>query len=86
MNIKRVEYPQTPHLSWSHGRAEDNIALNSIEHLERLEDIVVTEKLDSENTTLYYDYLPVRSVDSKSHPSRDCIKRFHAKIRSSLDA
>jgi hypothetical protein len=69
------------HLPWSPGRSEDDIALDSIEHLERLEDIVVTEKLDGENTTLYHDYLHARSLDSKSHPSRNWIKRFHAKVR-----
>ncbi len=81
MNARPVKYPRTPHLPWSSGRAEDDIALDSIEHLERLEDVVVTEKLDGENTTLYHDYLHARSIDSKSHPSRDWIKRFHAKVR-----
>ncbi len=81
MNTIRVKYPRTPHLPCSQGRAKDDIALDSIEHLERLEDVVVTEKLDGENTTLYHDYLHVRSIDSKSHPSGDWIKRFHAKIR-----
>jgi hypothetical protein len=70
MNAKRVKYPQIPHLPWSPGRSEDDIALDSIEHLEGLEDVVVTEKSDGENTTLYHDYLHVRSLDSKSHPSR----------------
>ena len=59
----RMKYPRTPHLPWSHGRAEDDIALDSIEHLERLGDVVITEKLDGENTTLYHDYLHARSVD-----------------------
>ena len=81
MNTNRVKYPRTPHLPWSSGRTKDDMVLDSIEHLERLEDVVVTEKLDGENTTLYQDYLHARSVDSKSHPSRDWIKRFHAKIR-----
>jgi hypothetical protein len=79
-NTIRVKYPRTPHLPWSQGRAEDDIALNSIKHLECLGDVVVTEKLDGENTTLYHDYLHARSIDSKSHPSRDWIKRFHARI------
>ncbi len=80
-NVKCVKYPRTPHLPWSPGRSKDDIALNSIEHLECLDDVVVTEKLDGENTTLYHDYLHARSIDSKSHPSRDWIKRFHAKIQ-----
>ncbi len=39
--------------------------LESFEHFERLENVVVTEKLDGENTTLYHDYLYTRSLDSK---------------------
>lgn len=39
------------------GRSEDGIALDSIEHFERLKDVVITEKLDGENITLYHDYL-----------------------------
>lgn len=63
MQTTRTKYPRIPHLPWSPGRLEDDIALDSIEHLERLEDVVVTEKLDGENTTLYHDYLHARSVD-----------------------
>jgi hypothetical protein len=89
MNTMRTKYPRIPHLTWSPGRSEDDIALDSIEHLEQLKDVVVTEKLDGENTTLYHDYLHARSVDSKSHPSRNTLlsplkgglSQFHAKIR-----
>jgi len=84
MNAKRIKYPRIPHLPWSPGRSEDDIALDSIEHLEHLEDVVVTEKLDGENTTLYHDYLHARSLDSKSHPSRNWIKQFHTTIRYNI--
>jgi len=43
-------------------------------------EVVITEKMDGENTTLYRDYLHARSIDSPHHPSRDLIKRFHAEI------
>jgi hypothetical protein len=79
-----VKYHRTPHLSWSFGRSEDDIALDSIEHLECLDDVVVTKKLDGENTTLYHDYLHARSLDSKAHPSRDWIKQFHASIKPDI--
>lgn len=77
---KRVKYPRTPHLPWSPGRSGDDILLDSIQHLEKLKDVVVTEKLDGENTTLYRDYLHARSVDSRSHASRNWLKRFHAEM------
>ncbi len=54
MNVRPAKYPRTPHLPWSSGRSEDDIALDSNEHLERLEDVVVTEKLDGENTTIFF--------------------------------
>ncbi len=84
MNAALTKYPRTSHLPWSPGRSEDDISLDSILHLEQLEDVVVTEKLDGENTTLYHDYLHARSVDSKSHPSRDWLKQFHATIRHNI--
>jgi hypothetical protein len=78
--IKRSKYPRTPHLPWSPGRTGDDILLDSIRHLERLQDVVVTEKRDGENTTLYRDYLHARSLDSSSHVSRNWLKCFHAEI------
>ncbi|MCI0693650.1 RNA ligase family protein [candidate division KSB1 bacterium] len=77
---KRIKYPRTPHLPWSPGRTGDDILLESIQHLEKLKDVVVTEKLDGENTTLYHDYLHARSIDSASHASRNWLKRFHAEM------
>ena len=70
-NVRKTsEISRTPHVIWSPGRSKDDMALDSIEHLERLDDAVVTEKLDGENTTLYHNYLHARSIDSKSHPSK----------------
>jgi hypothetical protein len=66
------------------GRTDDDISLESIQHLESLRDIVVTEKLDGENTTMYRDYLHARSLDSGAHPSRNWVERFHAQIRSDI--
>jgi hypothetical protein len=88
MNTMRVKYPRTPHLPWSPGRSEDDIALDSIEHLEHSEDIVVTEKLDGENTTLYHDYLHARVwIQNHIHPEytpparlKGGLTRFHPKI------
>jgi hypothetical protein len=75
-----IKYPRTPHLPWSPGKSSDDILIASISSLTQLEDIVVTEKLDGENTTLYRDYLHSRSLDYRPHPSRDWVKRLHAQI------
>lgn len=46
--------------------------------------VVVTEKLDGENTTLYRDYTHARSVDGRSHPSRDWVKQFWSRISADI--
>lgn len=40
--------------------------------------MVVTEKMDGENTSLYRDAFHARSVDGRHHPSRDWVKAMHA--------
>ena len=84
MNVKRNKFPRIPHLPWTQGKMEDDIFLTTIGPFEFLKEIIVTEKLDGENTTLYHDYLHARSIDSKSHPSRDWLRQFHAKIRYNI--
>jgi hypothetical protein len=44
------------------------------------QEVVITEKMDGENSTLYHDFYHAKSIDSKHHPSRDWLKRFHAEI------
>lgn len=43
-------------------------------------EVVVTEKLDGENTTLYADGLHARSLDSAHHPSRTWVKALQARV------
>ena len=42
--------------------------------------VIVHEKLDGENTTMYTDYIHARSVTSGNHESRNWIKAFHGMI------
>lgn len=46
--------------------------------------VLITEKLDGECTTLYKDYSHARSLDSNHHPSRDWVKRFHSEIAHNI--
>ncbi len=72
MNL--VKYGRTFHLPWSPGATDDDKVLDSVAHFVGHE-VVVTEKMDGENTTVYpTGYTHARSVDSKSHPSRDWLK------------
>lgn len=73
-------YPRTPHLPWSEGGTPDDVRAANVEGLCG-RDVVVTEKLDGENTTLYRDHLHARSLDLAAHPSRTWIKAFHDRVR-----
>ncbi len=76
---RRYKYPRTPHLPWSPGATKDDVRCVSADIFSG-EEVVITEKMDGENTTLYSDLSHARSVDSRHHPSRDWLKRLHAEI------
>jgi len=80
---QRYKYPRTMHLPWSPGRTKDDRVLQTTEHFVGQE-VVVTEKMDGENTTLARDYTHARSTSSGNHVSRDWLKQFHAKFAYSL--
>jgi len=70
------KYPRTPHLPWSPGVSADDITQFSLLSFEGA-DVVVTEKMDGENTSLYRDHSHARSLDSIHHSSRDWLKQWH---------
>lgn len=74
---QHVKYPRTYHLPWSNPSKDDRVMTSLIMFMN--EQVVVTEKMDGENTTLYCDGLHARSLDSGNHPSRDWVKQFWAK-------
>lgn len=80
MNTPRYKYPSTPHLPTSMGLQRDDTRISTLDNLIGRE-IVVTEKMDGENTTMYCDHIHARSLDSKHHPSRDWVKKFWSTIR-----
>jgi hypothetical protein len=74
-----MKYPRTLHLPWSLGRTNDDKVLKSTSHFSgKL--VIVTEKMDGENTTLYTDHSHARSKDSRDHVSRHWLKQFHASV------
>lgn len=75
-----IKYPRTFHLPWSLGKTNDDKVLNNIDHFIGKR-VIVTEKLDGENSTLYSSYLHARSIDSKDHPSRHWLKQLHSIIK-----
>ena len=72
-----VKYPRTHHLPWSPGIHDDDRVIHSMEGFKGKR-VIVTEKMDGENTTLYSDHFHARSVDGRSHPSQDRAKAMHA--------
>ena len=79
----RVHYPRTAHLPWSPGATPDDIRAGDLRGLTGRE-VVVTEKLDGENTTIYRDGLHARSLDSAHHPSRAWVKALHSRVGSQI--
>ena len=83
MYSQRYKYPRTPHLSFSPGVNSDDLQLDRNRLFEDSQ-VVVTEKLDGENTTLYADYIHARSIDSRHHPSRAWVKALQASISNDI--
>jgi predicted kinase len=81
----RVHYPRTPHLPWSPGVTPDDVRAGDLSGL-RGREVVVTEKLDGENTTLYTDGMHARSLDSAHHPSRAWVKALQGRIGGRIPA
>lgn len=77
--MTRIKYPRTPHLPWSPGASLDDTRMADVRTFEGQE-IVVTEKLDGENTTLSRDGLHARSLGPRPHPSRDWVKGLQGRI------
>jgi len=74
-----VKYPRTVHLPWSGATTADDITADDLLGFAG-RNVVVTVKLDGENTTMYSDYIHARSLDSEHHPSRNWVKGLHAAI------
>lgn len=84
MEDKYIKYPKTFHFSWSkpdpHGN--DRVHTNTDHFVGK--EVVVTEKLDGENTSMYVDKIHARSIDSSHHPSRTWVKALHASVRRNI--
>lgn len=79
----RVKYPRTFHLPWSPGLTKDDRQMQSMTGFENQE-IVVTLKMDGENTTMYSDFMHARSLTSESHPSRNRVRALHGEIAHNI--
>ncbi len=77
------KYPRTPHHPWSPGVGSDDKVASELSRLVG-QDVVVTEKMDGENTTLYRNGYHARSLDSGYHPSRSWLAGWHAGVAHAI--
>ncbi len=80
---KYVKHPRLSHLPWSEGMNSDD---RRIEMLDKLigHEVVVTEKMDGEQTSIYNDYLHARAIDGPPHASRAWVKKFASEWQYNL--
>lgn len=74
-----VKYPRTNHLPWSPGVNDDDRVLKDVSAFEGRQ-VVVTKKMDGENTTLYRDHIHARSIDSRGGEDRAWVKNFWSQL------
>ena len=76
----RYKYPRTFHVPWSEGCTNDDKKLSNTNHINGKR-VIVTEKMDGENTSIYRDgYIHARSLDSSHHNSQSYVKQFASKF------
>lgn len=80
---KYIKYPRTYHLPWSPGATKDDRILKNDDCF-RGKQVIVTLKMDGENTSMYNDYIHARSLNDKKHWSKSWIKQFHSTISGSI--
>lgn len=83
--VNRIKYPRTWHLPWSPGATKDDRKMPACVGFEGRR-VVVSEKMDGENTTLYSDGLHARSLDYQPHESRSRTKALWASICADIPA
>lgn len=77
--MEKLKYPRTYHFPWSLGSTDDDKILTQDEVNSIFENqlVIVTEKLDGENTTIYFDgTMHARSLDSQSNETRSWVKHL----------
>ncbi len=83
MTTDTYKYGRTYHLDFSPGLQNDDKRIDSLANLVGKE-IVVTEKMDGENTTLTPLRFHARSLDSPYNFTRSYIKQLHNVIRHEI--
>lgn len=80
---RRTKYPRTPILPYSPKADPDDIVVDA-DAMFTGRHVIVTEKLDGENTTIYRDVTHARSLDSGYHPSRGWARALQGRVGHEL--
>lgn len=78
-----VKHPRTHHLPWSDSINDDDRVIESLDGFVG-ERVVMTLKVDGEQTSMYTDAIHARSVDGRHHESRSWVKNFRAGIAGDI--
>lgn len=83
------KHARTPHLPWSPNAGKDGDKTKDVfgelkELYLNIGDVVVTQKLDGEQTTMYPDHYHARSIDSGYHPARTWVGNLHGQIKHEI--
>ena len=78
--MDRTKYPRTMNLPWSGSESSDDVWWDDTIPFNDKE-VIVTEKLDGECTSIYPDgHIHARSIDTRHHDSRSWVKQLAARI------
>lgn len=80
---KYIKYPRTYHLPWSNLLKDDRMMKDDSNFQGKR--VIVTLKMDGENTTMYNDHIHARSLDSASHETRKWVKGYWSRISYLID-
>lgn len=79
----KIKYPRTGHFEWSPGKTNDDKVQTDLSAFEG-EEMILSEKMDGENTTFTQLYYHARSLDSNNHPSRNWVKGLWGNIKHEI--
>lgn len=78
MFLEHIKYPRTMHCPWSNPSKDDRV-IHDISRFDGTE-VLVTEKMDGENTTVYSDYIHARSLSGINGEDHSYVKTLQARI------
>lgn len=84
--MEAVKYPRTPHLPFSLGSTNDDrfITTKTLKFLKSGIELVVTEKMDGGNLSLYKDNFHARSLSSHNNPWDSPAKALWSSIKADI--